>query len=445
MSCIRLNLTDHDRTISGEVHGSIGDAVVASLSAEPETIHELELALARFSKPTGDSSHLAWLGAGENYEPYDAGIVIVDLAARVVAIDSTYSAPPVRIDDTRDGITEEELNSGPWKAFLPDDDERDPFAVKVPESYLNQNRPPTYQISYHDGEKRTDISLPYRLPDDWLFVRSALEYDWVAPERRAERAGAESLDARAVLFGKPMAEFVAKEILNATNLDVDSLFTDIHARWLTNPRTDLRGASPREILLAKTGLVDFDLHSRALQWSFTGECPAPLLANSHAYRFAGFGTHEIVLYYDLIRTLLRECRDRVREVKQISLADEIERLEIIKEAWLEIPHDDGIGKSPALIIDLERKRIPLAMSGKEAMVDEDCPVCQAMAEDNSPYFWHLDGCNMDEGFEFSFFKTREEWEADQRRQEAFNQSWIERDAARRSRDAAFVAEEAEPF
>src|SRR6266536_1850366 len=93
MSCIRLNITDHDRTISGIVHGSIGDAVIASLSAEPETIHELELALARFQKPTGDWSILDWLRDGENLEPYDAGIVIVDLAAQIVMIDSSYSAP----------------------------------------------------------------------------------------------------------------------------------------------------------------------------------------------------------------------------------------------------------------------------------------------------------------------------------------------------------------
>jgi hypothetical protein len=45
------------------------------------------------------------------------------------------------------------------------------------------------------------------------------------------------------------------------------------------------------------------------------------------------------------------------------------------------------------------------MSGKHAMVDEDCPVCQAMAADlESPFFWHLDGCNMDDSFEFSYFK-----------------------------------------
>src|ERR1700692_3579653 len=102
MSEIRLNLTDQDQTISGEVHGSIGDAVIAALSAEPETIHELELALARFVKPVGKYSSIASLHAGEDFEPYDAGIVIVDLAARVVAVDSTYNEPQP-IDETPEG------------------------------------------------------------------------------------------------------------------------------------------------------------------------------------------------------------------------------------------------------------------------------------------------------------------------------------------------------
>jgi hypothetical protein len=47
------------------------------------------------------------------------------------------------------------------------------------------------------------------------------------------------------------------------------------------------------------------------------------------------------------------------------------------------------------------------------MVDEDCPLCQMLA-DSGPGFWHLDGCNMDEEFPFALFEaTREEWEEKQ--------------------------------
>jgi hypothetical protein len=61
------------------------------------------------------------------------------------------------------------------------------------------------------------------------------------------------------------------------------------------------------------------------------------------------------------------------------------------------------------------------MSARGMIVDEDCEDCQALAEDfDTPMFWHLDGCNMDEGFEFSLYKTREEFEAEQMRREEFN-------------------------
>jgi hypothetical protein len=365
-----------------------------------------------------------------------------------VAIDSTYSEPRP-IADAGGGAFAKTLNSEPWLAFPPDDDEQGLHEVTGAERYLDQNRPPTYQISYHDGEKQTDIHLPYRLPDGWLFVGSVPEYEWIRRERRAERAASQSIDARAVLFGPQLSEFIAREILTAPNLAAAELYAEIHARWLGSPRADLRGESPREILLAKKDFVDFDLHSRELQWSFTGECPPPLPASSHAFRFAGFGTHEIVLYYDLIRILLNECCNRARAITQVSLADEIERLENIKDAWLEMPQDDCRGKAPALVIDCERKRIPLAMSGKEAMIDEDCPVCQAMAEGfDSPFFWHLDGCNLDDWFEFSYFKTRAEWVAERCREEAFHremaQKWNEHEAGMHNNGAMLVAHEGEP-
>jgi len=75
------------------------------------------------------------------------------------------------------------------------------------------------------------------------------------------------------------------------------------------------------------------------------------------------------------------------------------------------------------VMEWERRRIPLAISGKEAMVDKDCPVCQAMAEDLELYFWHLDGSAMEDCFEFSFFKTREEWEAERRSWEEFSKNF----------------------
>jgi hypothetical protein len=54
----------------------------------------------------------------------------------------------------------------------------------------------------------------------------------------------------------------------------------------------------------------------------------------------------------------------------------------------------------------------MGLTGEEAMIDCDCPLCQMMAESDRPSFWHLDGCNMDDDFPFALFEdTREDWEA----------------------------------
>src|SRR5438876_5771907 len=153
MSCIRLNLSDHEQTISGEVHGSIGDAAVAALSAKPETIHELELALARFVRRISDSSAFAPLHQGENFEPYDAGIVIIDLAARVVMIDSTYSAPAPIVEACSDDFAEQLDLDVEQDSLLASDEAGEYDAEQIGTSGAEQDSPTIYGIFYHDGEK----------------------------------------------------------------------------------------------------------------------------------------------------------------------------------------------------------------------------------------------------------------------------------------------------
>jgi hypothetical protein len=422
MSCVKFNLIDFNNTYSGEVHGGVGDSVIAALSAEPETAHELELALARFIKPIHEGEHslLDWLNGGPDFEPYDAGIVIVDLAARVVAIDSTYSSLAPMDDSPSDDAFE--LSATPEQSMFVENDDAEPRPARLQGS-KRRKAPTTYGVRYHNGEEATDIYLPYRLPEDWKVVNSVEEYEGAFPDRRRKRSQIEWRDHREVLLGKTLCAFLASELSTAPSLEAADLFTTIHARWLTTAREDLQGRTPRELLLEKQEFIDFDLHSRQLQWSFTQECPPSLLPTSHAYRFGGFGTHEIVIYYDLVRLLLSACRARIREVKQISIEEESERLAKLKDSWLETTNDEYQHKSPGLVIEWERKRIPLAMSGKDAMVDDDCPVCQAMADDLGPYFWHLDGSAMDDEFEFSFHKTVADWEAERREWEEFSREY----------------------
>ena len=416
MSEVKLNLVDSERVLHGTIHGSVADACVAALSAEPETIAELDAALARYLRPRDGSSEFAAFHSRSypansrpelNTEPWDAGIVVIDLAARIVASESSYSQPA-----------------------------------------------PDGEVHYHDGCQSTDVSVLYRVPADWLFVSSVDAYQWSRDRRLRERAANPRFDARPVLFGRPLLEFIVNAyrslpaqtraaFLSEATAEDEAIqkalakeISAMHTRWLLTSRTDLRGQSPRDLLLARQEYIDFDLHTRSLQWSAQNEGPPCIREDSFAYRYAGFGTHEWVLYYDLVRHVicrLIELRPSVVE----SATDEqlTDRLEQIKTDWLESPQSDLDGHIPAIIIDNERKRLPQALRPHDMIVDDDCPICQMFGDETSPLgmgvgFWHLDGSNMDDDFAFSSCKTIEEWEAENRRREEFDmefkRKWEER-------------------
>ncbi|MCM3873123.1 MAG: hypothetical protein ND895_20770 [Pyrinomonadaceae bacterium] len=454
MSEVKLNLTDAQHTICGTIHASVADRCIAALSAEPETIAELEAALARYDKPTGDVSPFGWFHkhSAIDGKPWDAGIVIIDLAARIVASESTYSRPG-----------------------------------------------PQGEVSYHDGTCATDTSISYRLPHDWLFLDQIDDYEGSRDARRRERLATPPLDARAILYGRPLLEFIACESWSLNQQTAESRdcngsvevekalaahvgestflppvafdqsqtkdcstevegqqsdnsvqseilrqqISQVHARWLMTPRDDLQGHSPRELLLARQDLIDYDMHTRSMQWSMLGEGPPCLATDSFAYRFAGFGTHEWVIYYDLVRHLLSSGlqelggpfgKGETEKNNSRALEAEIARLERLQKEWLEQPQEDYGGRIPALLIENERIRLPIAMRVHDMVVDDDCPVCQMMANDAEwgmdVGFWHLDGSHMDDDFAFSDLRTREEWKARQREweefTEKFNREWEER-------------------
>jgi hypothetical protein len=351
MSLLRINLTDENQTISEEIHGSFAQAVVAALSADPTTIPELELALGRFSV----GENFAWFTKRENLMPYDAGILIVDLAAKLVASDQNYA----------------------------------PITQKG-------------EVCFHDGENSTDVPIRFWISDDWRFVDSIDEYIVINKSRRHELMNRHQTDYRRILYGEELSYFLVD---NFHGNDISGC----HAKWLTEIRDDLDGKSPRQVLLEHQDRVDFDLYSRELQWSFTGKCPPLIPTASHAYRYAAFGTHEFVIYYDLIRYLLT------------NFTPDLERLEDLKASWLESPETPTTSRIPNEIIDAERRRLPLEATPQELMIDEDCPICQMMqAEFDTPTFMHLDTANMEDAFEFSTFLSFEEWNMNKKQWEEFN-------------------------
>ena len=434
MSEVKLNLVDTERVLHGTIHGSVADTCVAALSAAPETIAELEAALARYIKPRDASSHFASFHSRDcpansrpelDAEPWHAGIVVIDLAARIVASESSYSQP---------GLEGE--------------------------------------VHYHDGQALTDVPILYRLTGDWLFVNSVDAYQWSRERRLRERAANPSFDARPVLFGRPLLRFIVNAYLSlpaqtrslfvwqarsATDGDEalhEALANEIgalHARWLLTPRTDLRGWSPREVLLAQQDHINHDLHTRSLQWSLQNEGPPCLNENSFAYRFAGFGTHEWVLYYDLVRHLIGSLIELAPGAGNSATVDQlVATLEQIKTDWLESPQSDLDGRIPAIIIDNERKRLPEALRPRDMIIDDDCPVCRMFGDETSPLgigvgFWHLDGSHMDDDFAFSSFPSRQEWEAENRRREEFDREFDRKWEERQQRIARGEALEPDRF
>jgi hypothetical protein len=402
MSEIMLNVRDAGRAVHNTIHGSRLDYVVAALSADPETIEELQVALARFLTPDRREFFPGWR-SGIDGEPWDAGICIIDLAARLVVVQSTYSMPG-----------------------------------------------PRGGVGMMDPDKNREIGAPYHLADDWLFIEDVDGWEAVADKRRRARLAVSPIDIRAVLYGQ-VCEFIARECLresvdfSATDKDaIPCPVSAIHARWLLTPRDDLGGQAPRDALLARNGHISQDMEDRSYQWSLVQACPPGLSPESAAYRFGGFGTHEIVVYYDMVRFLLDDCwehlsgsrnrtdcqsvlrDDASRTDCQSVLSAEICRLEAVRDRWLETPDYENLsGHIPAAVIAQERARLPQGVSGAEAIHDPDCPCCQMLADLPGPMFWCLDGSHMDNDFAFSFYRTREEWEAEQRKWEELDRRYEE--------------------
>jgi hypothetical protein len=436
----------------------VADRAIAALAADPVTLEELERACRRYyEKAMPSDRYLVNLRRGASCaEPYDAGLIVIDLIARLVHVDSTYSSPG-----------------------------------------------PVGEVEYHNGKCCTNTALRYHLADDWLFTREAEAWEVLPEQRRREQAARPQFDAREIFYGRPLVEFIARESFAAfvkrktadltvapegvselhrefeaetdslgdfdSSADARSLEGDsadfprrenespeiafardsirqIHANWLMTPRADLADRCPRELAIAQVGHLDWDLQDQSERWSALGKCPPGLDPASFAFRFGGFGTHELVKYYDLVRELLRSCWDRLAELERARpagkglenfsvgdfLTDEIPPLEMLRDIWMQTPDPECHGRTPRSIIDRERARLPEAMSGREAIHDPDCPCCQMLADMPGLMFWHLDGCEMDDEFAFDMrHLTRESWDAKRREWDEynrrFNAEWKERE------------------
>lgn len=386
MSFLMLTVCDARGSWHGHFPLGFVHAVLAALSAEPETLAELETALGRFCDERIVAGFHAKLMPGEASERQRGENVVIDLPGRLICCDST---------------------------------------TVLPEQYG--------QIVYHDDEGPTRVHVTYFIADDWR-VRDSCD-DWRAESRsrRLHRDSFRPFDVRQVLYGTTLCRFLAAEVCKSKHDREEDPVRAIHAIWLSTPRDDLQGRAPRDVMLERREEVDADIEARAMEWTSLGRCPPGLPRDSQAFLCGGFGTHEIVLYYDLIRYLLTTAWEQPRPASVVSEAALAEWLEALHDEWLaSTTKHDLAGQSPRGVIELERARIPLTIDDSESMYDHDCPLCQMMAEQGTgPTFYHLDGSAMDDDFVFSFYESVDEWEKDQADYEQYVESL---ESARPERD-----------
>src|SRR6266446_8575502 len=205
MSEVKLNLIDAQHLLSGTIYGSVADACVAALSADPETIDELKASLARYIKSTPASLETKapnQVGLFASFrsathidiESWDAGLVIIDLAGRVVFVQSSYSQPQQQ-----------------------------------------------GEVRYHNGVQSTDIPILYRVSHEWKFLSSLAEFKACQTSRRKDRATMRPLNARRILYGRELLEFIVWSVRQS------SVCRSAMRKASVDPRVDNPHASENEI------------------------------------------------------------------------------------------------------------------------------------------------------------------------------------------------------
>ncbi len=365
MSEVMLTLRDEQRSIHYRVHGSEADRIMAALSADPETIDELEHALLRFQASKTHGNSFRFWYPGDCDQPWDAGVYVVDLPAHLIAGQSSYFNP---------------VSSG--------------------------------TIAYADDCGKSDLVVSYHLADHWEITRSIDSWPWLAERRRTEFAALPRIDTRKSLFNNFYQYAVQHSLLAAADSSANPI-VPIHRKWLLTPREELAERSPRDVLLADQHHLDMDLQHRELQWEQSGQCPPGIPETAAAYRYAGIGRHAWVVHYEFVRFVLGQCWSSLQQRPNLRAAEEAHRVEREAKSWLQTPHPDWHGLTPVQVMERERRRLPLVLSPKEASLDADCPICQMLIDTSGPLFWHLDGRNMEDEFAFSSWRTREEWDEEQ--------------------------------
>ncbi len=313
--------------------------------------------------------------------------------------------------------------------------------------FFRVGRDQAYTMS-GDAPDQPRCPLSVHLPPWWEMHEQVDAACWTAG-RETELALPSA--NREVLYGEPLLQFLAAELLAVVNsepwltsnagqpagderdFNADRYrFTKaVHRKWLMTPRDDLGGLTPRSQLHGGRDWIERVTRGQQIRCEDGG----PIVAipdDLQSYPAAPMGLEEIVIYFDLCRELIESGWNYLidRDGPSHPAADRtspqalIDWLGRVRDRWMQSPYDED--SPPAFVIECSRRRVPRAPGVPIVGMDEpppvdhqqdcDCPLCMMMDEGVfGPGFIHFDGhhLELDDDFAFSLCETYEEWEAEQ--------------------------------
>lgn len=366
MESLQVLVRDAARSVQGFVSLPWAETMLAALAADPETLDEFDRALQRFQL---DTPLDAWR---REFEASDADLadapraLVVDLPRRLI------------------------------------------FARGLPFDWEGSLEGGIFQ----DGQP-LEFAINERLPAAWRASDSLDGWREQVETAAREQTLVAPFDSRRVLYDEAPA-WLASALVAARADGKSQPEVDIHVAWLTTPREDLGGRTPREILIDQIDFIDEQMDRRRAEWNALGRPASGLPRGSRAYREGGVGLHEFIVYYDLIRTLLWQGWERLSE--QPSGAEELAAwMRDEQRRWLDQRVDDG---GPGIIvpddvIECERRRIPYTDSPAPTRVDDDSPPRSTPSDPRrGPSYIHFTTSHIDVAFVFSPYKDRKAWEWD---------------------------------
>ena len=332
------------------------------------------------------------------------------------------------------------------------------------------------EAGYLEMSDDPERSQPVRFqPPPWWEVRQNVG-PAVVLRPREEPAAVPACD-RDLLFGDRMLADVLRRVAALPRAEVADVFrvtdaerngeydieqsnrrhacvAEVHRQWLMEPRDDLSGGRPRDLLHGAHDWSNAVIEGQRTRYEHGFPVTAlPSPADDPRADAAPMGFEEFVMYFDLCRAVIEEAFVATADHGRPPTAN---ALAARRDEWLEAPLEGG--SPPRFVIACDRRRVPrgagvpiVGMTDREpehGPIDCDCPLCDMAASGmfgTSFAFYDGHHLDLDDEFAFSVHERREDWEEQQREFAEAARRWDEEKAAREAAGDASVDGGEDPF